>query len=262
MSVKKDKKTKKTKKGGSLSSDNVMELVTKYNCKVGSGYKNVKGGACIPPLINSYDVPNNLFSYTKTYFPPIYASVIQQESPDYLLNKTVDVVSESVDGIATTTSELYEESPKDMTNYDIPKIGGSKSKSTKLKNKRGGNQEKTNETIDGIVHNKESCLKVPRTIAKVRCIEAAFQRRVTFFLKKYKDDEEIQNNFKEFVNDFDEILNIIDADDTAVCNSTPELCAQKRSKKINNRNDGANLQESTNNVKVQENAQEKSLSIV
>jgi hypothetical protein len=262
--IKKDVKTKKTKKGGSLSSDNVMQLVTKYNCKVGSGYKNVKGGACMPSLISSYDVPNNLFSYTKTYFPPIYASVTQNESPD-LLNKSVNVVSESVDGIDMTTSKLYEESPKDLTNYNIPKIGGFKTKSKKLKTTRGGNpptttpteQNQTKEKIDGIVHNKQSCLKVPRTIAKVRCIEAAFQRRVTFFLKEYKDDEEIQNNFKEFIKDFDEILNIIDADDTAVCNSTP--CAQKRSKKQNNRS--ANVQESTNNANVQEPNAKKSLSI-
>ena len=149
--IKKDVKTKKTKKGGSLSSDNVMQLVTKYNCKVGSGYKNVKGGACIPPLISSYDVPNNLFSYTKTYFPPIYESIIQQESPDYLLNKTVDVVSESVYDIDKTTSELYEESPKDMTNYDIPKIGGSKSTKSKTtksksKSKTSKSKSKTNTT--------------------------------------------------------------------------------------------------------------------
>ena len=90
-----------TKKGGSIASDKVMDLVSKYSCEPSScdtmvggvkrknkKVKNLKGGECQAALITGNDISSSLFSHSKTFIPN-YPDNIYSESYDYLLSNHV-----------------------------------------------------------------------------------------------------------------------------------------------------------------------------
>jgi len=91
-----------SKKGGSIASDKVMDLISKYSCEPSScetmiggvkrkikKIKNLKGGECQAALITGNDISGSLFSHSKTFIPN-FSDTIYSESYDYLLNKNND----------------------------------------------------------------------------------------------------------------------------------------------------------------------------
>ena len=132
---KKVKVANKNRKGGSIASDAVMELLEKHDCpscatggaiknkKVNNKSKNLKGGKCQPAIITSNDISTSLFDFKNTYFPNINNDV-KGESFDYLLNKIVPVGNDM-------SASLYSKYESFPAKYDIPLLAGGDKKTKK-----------------------------------------------------------------------------------------------------------------------------------
>ena len=72
-----------------------------------------------------------------------------------------------------------------------------------------------------LVHTKETCLKVPGSMKKVRCIEEVLQSRIKDFLKEVdKDDTVTQDQLNAFVEDCSKVMDKIEGFDTNINKST------------------------------------------